>query len=71
MKQQKTGLSFAKVQSLYLLKINAVENINHLAVIMGRGESTIHRWLQLYRAGGLKLILEVPLRSRIQGPEPS
>ena len=27
MKQQKTGLRYAKVQSLYLLKIKAVENI--------------------------------------------
>ncbi len=45
MKQQKTGLGYAKVQSLYLLKINAVETIRHLAVIIGRGESTMHRWL--------------------------
>ncbi|MGF1490681.1 MAG: IS630 family transposase [Prochloraceae cyanobacterium] len=60
MKQQKTALGFAKVQTLYLLKINALENINHLAIIIGRGESTIHRWLQLYRQGGLELLLEVP-----------
>lgn len=31
MKQQKTGLGYAKVQSLYLLKIKVVENINYLA----------------------------------------
>jgi transposase len=60
MKQQKTGLGYAKVQSLYLLKINAVENINYLAVIIGRGESTIHRWLQLYKLGGLSSLLEEP-----------
>ncbi|VEP15246.1 hypothetical protein H1P_320017 [Hyella patelloides LEGE 07179] len=29
MKQQKTGLGCAKVQSLYLLKIKVVENINY------------------------------------------
>ncbi len=52
MKQQKTGLEYAKGQTLYLLKINAVETINHLAVIIGRGESTIHRWLKTYREEG-------------------
>lgn len=60
MKQQKTGLGYAKVQSLYLLKIKAAENVNYLAVIIGRGESTIHRWLQLYRIGGLSLLLKEP-----------
>ncbi len=30
MKQQKTGLRYAKVQSLYLLKIKVVENINYI-----------------------------------------
>ena len=60
MKQQKTGLGYAKVQSLYLLKIRVAENINYLAIIIGRGESTIHRWLQLYKKGGLSLLLEEP-----------
>ena len=60
MKGQKTGLGYAKVQSLSLLKINAVENINHLAVIIGRGESTIHRWLQSYRQAGIEKLLEEP-----------
>ena len=60
MKKQKTGLGYAKVQALYLLKINAVETIRHLAVIIGRGESTVHRWLQTYKTGGLSLLLEEP-----------
>jgi hypothetical protein len=60
MKQQKTGLGYAKIQSLYLLKIKAVETVNHLAVIIGRGESTIHRWLQLYKLGGLASLLQEP-----------
>lgn len=30
MKQQKTGLGYAKVQSLYLLKINVVKNVNYI-----------------------------------------
>jgi transposase len=60
MRKQKTGLGYAKVQALYLLKINAVETIRHLAVIIGRGESTVHRWLQNYKIGGLSLLLEEP-----------
>ena len=64
MKKQKTGLGYAKVQSLYLLKINAVETVRHLAVISGRGESTVHRWLQTYKMGGLPLLLEEPLKTR-------
>lgn len=49
MKQQKTALNYAKVQALYLLKIRAAETVRYLAVIMGRSESTVHHWLQLYR----------------------
>ena len=36
MKREKSGLGYAKVQALYLLKIHAGENINHLAVIKRR-----------------------------------
>jgi transposase len=60
MKQQKTGLRYAKVQALYLLKIKAVETVNHLAIILGRGESTVHSWLHSYRTGGLSKLLEEP-----------
>ena len=58
MKKQKTALNFAKVQALYLLKIQAAETVRYLAIIMGRAESTIHSWLQLYRQGGLSKLLE-------------
>lgn len=54
------GLSYAKVQALYLLKIKAAETIRYLAVIMGRSESTIYYWLQLYRDGGIEKLLEEP-----------
>ena len=60
MKKQKVALNFAKVQALYLLKIRAAETIRYLAVMMGRSESTIYYWLQLYREGGLSLLLEEP-----------
>ncbi|HEY9705060.1 MAG TPA: IS630 family transposase [Allocoleopsis sp.] len=58
MKQQKTPLNFAKVQSLYLLKIKAVETVRYLAVIIGRSESTIHEWLYRYKTGGIEELLE-------------
>jgi transposase len=63
MKKQKNALSYAKVQALYLLKIKAVETIRYLAVMMGRSESTIHYWLQLYRDGGIEKLLEEPLKT--------
>jgi hypothetical protein len=48
MKQQKSSLAYAKVQSLYFLKMGEVETVRHLAVLMGRGERTIHRWLSKF-----------------------
>lgn len=58
LKRQKTALGHAKVQAIYLLKIQATETVRYLSVIMGRSESTIHYWLQLYRLGGLDKLLE-------------
>ena len=57
MKKQKTPLNFAKVQSLYLLKIKVVETVRYLSVIIGRSESTIHDWLHRYKTGGLEKLL--------------
>ena len=65
MKRQRTALNHAKVQSLYLLKINVAETVRYLAVIMGRSESTVHYWLQLYKTGGMtKLLAEPPQTGR-------
>ena len=58
MKEQKRSLEFAKVQTLYLWKIKAVETVRHLAILIGRGERTIHRWLKMYREGGIEKLLE-------------
>lgn len=60
MKQQETSLNFAKVQSLYLLKINAVETVRYLAILVGRSERTAHRWLSSYREGGIERLLWEP-----------
>jgi transposase len=58
MKQQKKASGYAKIRSLYLLKVNAVETIKQLAVIIGRRELTIHHWLHKYKTGGLPFLLE-------------
>ncbi len=58
MNQQKTVLGFAKIQSLYLWKISAVETIRHLAVLVGRTERTIYRWLEIYREEGIEELLK-------------
>jgi len=57
MKKQTSSLGFAKLQSLYLLKIKAAETVRYLAILMERGESTIHRWLKVYREKGIKGLL--------------
>jgi transposase len=58
MKKQKNSLEFAKLQTLYLFKINAAETVRYMAVLIGRGESTIHRWLKVYRESGIKALLK-------------
>jgi transposase len=42
------------------LKINVAETVRYLAVIMGRSESIIHDWLQLYKTRGMSKLLEEP-----------
>lgn len=58
MKQQKTALNFAKVQALYLWKIQVAETIRYLAVMMGRSERTIYEWFHLYKTEGLDALLQ-------------
>ncbi|NEN99753.1 MAG: helix-turn-helix domain-containing protein [Moorea sp. SIO3I7] len=55
---KKLPRGFAKVQSLYLWKIGAVETVRHLAVIVGRTERTIHRWLEISRHSGIEELLK-------------
>ena len=49
--QQKDKRSYQRVQALYLLKIQQVETVEHLAIIIGRSRSTVQRWLSQYRSG--------------------
>lgn len=58
MKRQKSGLGYAKVQALYLMKIGVAETVRYVAVIVGREESSVHRWFVLYKEGGIEGLLE-------------
>ncbi|MBO9997493.1 MAG: helix-turn-helix domain-containing protein [Cyanobacteria bacterium SID2] len=58
LKRQESATGFAKVQALYLLKIQAAETVRYLAVLLNRSEPTVHRWLKLYREGGVEALLE-------------
>ena len=57
--KQKDKRNYQRVQALYLLKIQQVETVEHLAIIIGRNRSTVQRWLSQYRSGGLAKMLEV------------
>ncbi|WNN92158.1 helix-turn-helix domain-containing protein [Gloeocapsopsis dulcis] len=54
LKQQKTACGLERLQALYLLKIQQVETVQHLAVVLGKSRVTVQRWLRCYREGGLK-----------------
>jgi putative transposase len=58
MKAQTTILGYNKLQSLYLLKLNKIKTVREIALILGKGEATIHRWFRLYRVGGIDLLLK-------------
>ena len=47
------------IQMIYWLKTNQVLTRPELAKLLAHHESTIIRWLTLYRVGGLKKLLEV------------
>ena len=65
--KQKDKRNYQRVQALYLLKIQQVETVEHLAIIIGRSRSTVQRWLSQYRSGGLAKMLEV---KKSPGKEP-
>ena len=58
MKAQKKALGYNKVQSLYLLKSNKVKTVREVADLLGKGETTIHRWFSFYRTGGIDFLLK-------------
>ena len=61
--QQASARYKERLQALYWLKSGQVTTRLELSRLLGRGESTIYRWLKLYKAGGLCALLEIKTSS--------
>ena len=59
LKQTRTSSQKERLQLLWWLKTGQVEQHQELAHRLGRDTSTVSRWLQKYRRGGLSQLLEV------------
>jgi transposase len=59
LKQAKSGAQKERLQMLWWLKTGQVSEHQELCRRLGRGHSTVTRWLQRYRTGGLAQLLEV------------
>lgn len=59
LKQAKNGARKERLQMLWWLKTGQVNEHQELSRRLGRGHSTITRWLRSYRTGGLSQLLEV------------
>lgn len=57
--QQSSARHKERLQALYWLKSGQVTTRLELANLSGRGESTVYRWLQSYRTGGLHALLDI------------
>jgi transposase-like protein len=57
-KQQKRILAYNKVQMLYLFQSKQVETVREVASVLGKSETTIHRWLFQYKEGGIENLLK-------------
>ncbi|MDY7021840.1 MAG: helix-turn-helix domain-containing protein [Cyanobacteriota bacterium] len=55
----KTARNSERIQMLYWLKLGEVSTRKQLAKLLARNESTITRWLNLYRKGGIEQLLEI------------
>lgn len=56
--QANTPQAKERVQALYWLKTKTVETVAEIAILLGRHRTTVQRWLQQYRQGGLQKLLE-------------
>lgn len=59
LKQTRTASQKERLQILWWLKTGQVQQHQELAHRLGRDTSTVTRWLQKYRRGGLPELLEV------------
>lgn len=58
-KQEKRARIRERVQMLYLYKSGIATERQELSKILGRSKPTLTRWMQKYKAGGLKGMLEM------------
>lgn len=54
-----TASSRERLQMLYWIKTNAIATRQALAKQLGRNESTVYRWVQRYKQGGIDALLAV------------
>lgn len=59
MQRARHAIQLAKLQMLWWVKSAQVVQQQELATRLGRNTSTITRWLQRYRTGGLAALLEI------------
>ncbi len=57
LKTEKNAKTKEKLQVLYWLKTKQVETGGYLASLSGHHQTTISRWLNKYRTGGLEVLL--------------
>lgn len=54
-----TGTTKERLQMLYWIKVGAIATRQELSQRLERDESTVYRWLQRYKIGGINELLEV------------
>ena len=57
LRKQREGRLKERVQALYLLKTQQVRELKGVAQVVGRDTSTLYRWCERYREGGLAGLL--------------
>ncbi|MEB3338646.1 MAG: helix-turn-helix domain-containing protein [Leptolyngbyaceae bacterium] len=63
LKQQQTASAKERALALYWLKTGTVQQVTDLAAALGRDRTTVQRWLQCYRRGGLSKLLKTQDRT--------
>lgn len=65
-KRESNSVSRDKLTSLLYIKLNKVTEINELSDLLNRHRNTIARWLDNYRTGGLKSVLQIKQRDKFE-----
>ncbi|MEG4006220.1 helix-turn-helix domain-containing protein [Microcoleus sp. Pol11C1] len=57
-RKQKIILTYNKIQILYLFQSKQVETVREVSSVLGKSETTIHRWFFQYKEGGIENLLK-------------